>query len=1016
MSERLVYALESFIAAASRHTFSRDLPDYCDLRTIIRLTEEDRIRRPETEAPYIFSTRDGHYVSVLSVEGAFTEFDEDVDGLEQSLETWVDTLATALNAEFGRPGHKISMVYERDPAQGQAEIDHLLTPQYQSIRRLGLNIRDVLDEKSRKLAPWIARERCWLVIWTSRASLSSAEIRDEQARIVAMNKQIPPARYGQIPTLSSLVSLKIRHDAFLEMLEHTLFNSGRGLMIRLLDAHEAGHDIRAQVDREGTSPEWYPLLPDDHITPHGDRKGDDHTPFLAPWLNYQLMSEAPETKGNLVRVGQTWHGSLSMVIGPQQRQSFTRLLSHIPRGLPFRIRTDIAPGGMRKLGMTKTALTFLAVFPALRPVWDCVCRLEQADRQDPVTITTITTSTWGRSEEEVNRNLTLLQKAFQSWGVCEMTSQTGDPYRVWTSTILAASATSGPNLLYPPLSEVLGMLPLNRAATPWAGDGNIPFITLDGKLCPVRLGTSKQNKHTTLITGDSGFGKSVLLNVLNEITITSAQTALPFIGIVDKGFSAQGLIQMIRDALPAHRKDEAVGIILQNHEDFCRNPFDVQLGARKPVIPEKEWLLNLLYALCIDPTTGEAPNARDTRQILNRITDEAYRATAETQPRLYTAGVLEDVDRALEETGLLMKYDSEWFATAPWYDIRDILFRAGRTHEAQSAQYQAVPELADLQHWLNHEDVQAAFGTVTRDGSAEKLLNYIARCLTQAASEFRMLNGRTRWALNPASRVVAIDLNNCMGDKTAAGYLKTGIMYLFAGQVTGGHFILPQYRDDLLSTVDPMFHSLHLARLDQLDQELKTKIYDEVHNARGVPFIFSALETNDREQRKFGICTMLSTQFLPDIPPDILKSANSLFLMQARPEDMPLLKAHFDVPDVTLRRFMREGKGAAPDGSGTAFLGVFRTKQATTARILKNTLGPLELWALNSSPTDSALRRTLCEDLPGETVRQLLAENFPQGSAEKIIEYRRRKAGENDAGNIIRQLAAELIEKRGYAL
>ena len=142
MSERLVYALESFIAAASRHTFSRDLPDYCDLRTIIRLTEEDRIRRPETEAPYIFSTRDGHYVSVLSVEGAFTEFDEDVDGLEQSLETWVDTLATALNAEFGRPGHKISMVYERDPAQGQAEIDHLLTPQYQSIRRLGLNIRE----------------------------------------------------------------------------------------------------------------------------------------------------------------------------------------------------------------------------------------------------------------------------------------------------------------------------------------------------------------------------------------------------------------------------------------------------------------------------------------------------------------------------------------------------------------------------------------------------------------------------------------------------------------------------------------------------------------------------------------------------------------------------------------------------------------------------------------------------------------------------------------------------------
>lgn len=1016
MSERLVHAIESFIAAASRHTFSRDLPDYCDLRTIIRLTEEDTVRRPELDAPYILSTKDGHYVSVLSIEGAFTEFDEDVDNTPQSLETWVDTLATALNAEYRQCGHKISMVFERDPAQGQAEIDRLLAPQYRSVRRLGLNITDLLDEKSRILAPWVARERCWLVIWSSRASLSAAETRDELARLVEMNKHIPPAKFGQIPALSTLVGLKIRHDAFLETLEHTLCNSGRGLMVRLLSAHEVGHDIRQQTDREGTSPDWQPLLPDDNITPHGSRKGDDHTPFLAPWLNYQLMSEAVETQGNLVRVGRMWHGSLSMVTGPQQRQSFSRLLSYIPRGLPFRIRTDIAPGGMKQLGMTKTALTFLAVFPSLRPVWDCVCRLAEADGRDPVTVTSITVSTWGQSEEEVNRHLTLLQKAFQSWGVCEMTSQTGDPLRVWTATILAASAACGPHMLYPPLSEVLGMMPLNRAATPWADDGNIPFVTPDGKLYPVRLGTSKQNKHTTLITGDSGFGKSVLLNVLNEITITSAQTALPFIGIVDKGFSALALIQMIRDTLPPHRKDEAVGIILQNHEDFCRNPFDLQLGARRPLIPEKEWLLNLLYALCIDPTTGEAPNARDTRQILNRITDEAYRATAETQPRLYTAGVLTDVDQALEETGLLMKYDSAWFASAPWYDIRDILFSAGRVREAQSAQYQAVPELADLQHWLNHEDVLSAFGTVTRDGSAEKLLSYVSRCLTQAASEFRMLNGRTRWALNPASRIVAIDLNNCMGDKTAAGYLKTGIMYLFAGQVTGGHFILPQYRDDLLSTVDPAYHNLHLARLDQLDQELKTKIFDEVHNARGVPFIFSALETNDREQRKFGICTLLSTQFLPDIPPDIQKSANSLFLMQARPEDVPLLKEHFGVPDVTIRRFMREGKGAAPDGSGTAFLGVFRTKQATTARILKNTLGPLELWALNSSPADSALRRSLCQHLPGETARQLLAEHFPQGSAERLIEYRRRKAGENDPGNIIHQLADELAEKQGYRL
>lgn len=48
--------------------------------------------------------------------------------------------------------------------------------------------------------------------------------------------------------------------------------------------------------------------------------------------------------------------------------------------------------------------------------------------------------------------------------------------------------------------------------------------------------------------------------------------------------------------------------------------------------------------------------------------------------------------------------------------------------------------------------------------------------------------------INPETRVIAVDLNNVAGDKTPAGRLKTGIMYLLAGQIAGGDFTLPQYR------------------------------------------------------------------------------------------------------------------------------------------------------------------------------------------------------------------------------
>ncbi|MEB0213598.1 hypothetical protein, partial [Pseudomonas sp. AB6] len=79
--------------------------------------------------------------------------------------------------------------------------------------------------------------------------------------------------------------------------------------------------------------------------------------------------------------------------------------------------------------------------------------------------------------------------------------------------------------------------------------------------------------------------------------------------------------------------------------------------------------------------------------------------------------------------------------------------------EAQRAQFQAVPELADMTSFLNHADIQSAFGNVQRDDSSEKLLSYLSRCMTDACSEYKMLAGRTQFVISPNTRVIAIDLN-----------------------------------------------------------------------------------------------------------------------------------------------------------------------------------------------------------------------------------------------------------------
>lgn len=145
----------------------------------------------------------------------------------------------------------------------------------------------------------------------------------------------------------------------------------------------------------------------------------------------------------------------------------------------------------------------------------------------------------------------------------------------------------------------------------------------------------------------------------------------------------------------------------------------------------------------------------------------------------------------------------------------------------------------------------------------------------------------------------------------------------------------------------------------------------------------------------------------------VLLAAIWYLLLRYKPEDIPVLRDNFNVPEFMLKRFLKMPEGPAPDGSGVPVLGVFRVKSGTLARILKFTVGPLELWALNSSPKDSALRKTLTNKLGSVRARKILAENFPRGSATSLIEHR---AGQHNSDNVIEELASELIRKQGYNL
>ena len=80
-----------------------------------------------------------------------------------------------------------------------------------------------------------------------------------------------------------------------------------------------------------------------------------------------------------------------------------------------------------------------------------------------------------------------------------------------------------------------------------------------------------------------------------------------------------------------------------------------------------------------------------------------------------------------------------------------------------------------------------------------------------------------------------------------------------------------------------------------------------------------------------------------------------------------------------------------PRRDGAPFLAIFRAEQAKYEQFLVNSLGPIELWALSTTPGDTSLRNRLYERVGFSEGLRRLSKVFPNGSAMDEIE-RRTKA------------------------
>ncbi len=1010
MLDGFVTALEDVLAYFARYMVGRDLASYCELATAIGLTDEDLRRHPELEAPYILVSDTFSLLTVFELQGAYQILSED------EFATLVENLRVRLQGSLSRPGHPVSLVFERDPGRAVDELMRLAEPQINTARRTGLHTEDIILDRVARNAPLVVWEQNLLVVYTQLDVLAREERKTglKQRAKEAADHQLPGLALAQNPA-AIMLALKHRHDTMLERTRYDLEHCGPagrpGLLLRQLDAAEAVRAVRIMVNRERTSQKYRPVLLGDKVVPHGRADAADSSDLAPPLLGYQICSLDVCTRRELVVTEALVHGTLSLELGPQEILAFPALLASIEREIPWRIRYDLAPCGLDQMRGRRLLTAFVGMLPANCDIRRALVELDEQSRMDAVLSMKVTLSTWSASEAETRRRLAALEKALQAWGNCQVTSVHGDPVAAWCSTVCAFTSRNVANRLVPPLSDALAMLPLQRPATPFGAGGNMLQRTPDGKIYPVELGSRMQDTWIDLLSGTPGSGKSGMLNTMAMATTHSAGLVrLPLQTIVEVGASAIGLIHLIRDSLPDHRKSEAVYLQLENRDDYAVNIFDTQLGARMPTRQERDFQVDFLNILCADPATRCAPP--DCARANEMLVDIAYRDRCDHAPHLFERQVCPEVDRALDESRLAAEHDPEWWAAATWWEVTDLLFEAGCERIASLAQRQAVPVLPDFNAYLHHETIVHLFGTA-KVATGEAVLSYMNRCFAVATSSYALFRGRTRFDLDSATRMVGVNLNNVMGGKSAEGELRTATMFMFGRYLAARHYFLRE--ESLLPLLPPAYHAYHRRRIADMKQEHKTIVYDETHNAGGYAPFIETLIRDGREGRKWGIRIVSSSQYLADSPQQLRAAATSLYVMRGgNTSDEDILRSEFCVSEEAIRRLQREAVGPGPDGVN--YLALFKTKLGYVVQMLTNTAGPTELWAFSTTLQDVALRDLLAQRIGISNARILLARRFPMGTALPTIERMRRGAAAAEGESVIAQLADLLLHEQAHAV
>jgi intracellular multiplication protein IcmB len=1000
----MLSGLSSFLASASL-ALKQPLAGYCDVET----THGDAL-----------VTKQGDYCSFVRIGGMKRM------ALREDIERLAAGLRLDLSGTLESKGHAIVGWYLSDPDMAAREIERVNMEACRRVgREVGLDLSDILDERLRLWSETMRWETSCFILWTRRVVLTKEEVKQMKEEMAEAARQCP--RIGDAQRFFLRSELMAAHHAGFVNRVMAALRAAEVAAVEL-SAREAVILAREALYRETAGSPWKPILVGDKVMPRlpeDDLKNPSKEGLLWPSLRSQILQiDAVTQGGQRVEIGENEYTSVDMTIGPEDPRPFVELASWLGQDrLPWRCSFILEGGGKTGMALKEIGASFLSIFPANRDLQRAFAALRRMREQDNHIAVKLRASfaTWAPlgQTRKLRRRASALAQRVEGWGNCKTARIVGDPLDGVMSSVpgLALASTANPALA--PLGEALPMLPWSHTISPWER-GSVLFRLPNGAIWPYDpSGGSMRPLVIDIFVAPPGSGKSVMANTINiglclsSAVLGGAKAKLPMIGKLDIGSSAEGFVRLMQEALGPARRHEAIYATMQFAAGYEFNVFDLQVGCESPLPLERAFLQNFLALLTLPP--DETTPFEGMAQMIALVIDEAYRRCTEVPdgaPKRYRRGVEPLVDEAIDKFRIRLPAKD-----AIWRDVVTELCSLGEFRMAEIAQRHAVPVLEDLIAASRSEQVQDMFAHLKIQTTAETASGLFERYIYDAIRKYPTLNQPTQLDFGSA-RIIVLDLQEVAPTGSAAANRQTEMMYLLGRHILARNFFL---KPDYLRYVPEPVRPYHTRRFQETYETVKRLDYDEWHRTLGSPQVRAQAELDAREGRKHNVQLGFSSQRLSDMGDALISQSTGRFVLRAgdeREAEEVIKRFNLTAASAAIVRHGLHGPGPG----GAPFLAILEIDNSKYEQLLVNTLGPIELWALSTTPGDTALRNRLYEAVGFREALRRLAKVFPAGSALKEIERRkaeRLRGGEMEARaqiGVIEGLAGELLDGRGVAL